>query len=236
MILIAASVVPSLLLLWYFVRQDAFPEPPRVIWATFFWGVAIVVPVVPLAMALQALAAGGPPLYAALGSAFLGAAVPEEFFKLMVLLLYCRRHSEFDEPMDGIVYGVAVSLGFATLENILYVSEGGLQLAIMRGLTAVPSHALLGAIMGFYVGLGHFSARPRYYLWLAFLVPTLLHGLYDTPLLLAGILDQAVGVESGRNLLLFASAIAVLAIEWWLAMRMLRILKAHQKKYLARRN
>ncbi len=233
MILIAASVVPSLLLLWYFVRKDKFPEPPKVIWATFFLGVVIVVPVVPLAMALQELAADGPPLYVAFGSAFLGAAVPEEFCKLMVLLFYCRRHSEFDEPMDGMVYGVAVSLGFATLENILYVSEGGLTIAIVRAVTAVPGHAMLGAIMGFYVGLGHFSARPRHYLWLAFLVPVALHGLYDYPLMLGGILDKTVGVEPVRNMMLMGAAIFVLMVEWWLALRMLRRLKAHQKKYLS---
>ena len=57
---------------------------------------------------------------------------------------------EFDELMDGIVYGAVASLGFATLENIMYCIDGGLSVVAIRALTAVPAHASFGAIMGYY--------------------------------------------------------------------------------------
>ncbi|MCP5113023.1 MAG: PrsW family intramembrane metalloprotease, partial [bacterium] len=175
-----SAVVPSLLLMWYFHVRDTFPEPPRVVWTTFALGIAIVVPVVMMAWPFDQFAeALADPFLYGLAAAFLAAAIPEELFKLVVLWRYSARHLEFDEPMDGVVYGVAVSLGFATLENILYVSEGGLAVAALRALTAVPGHAFLGAIMGYYVGQARFAASGRrVFLAKAFIVPVVLHGLY----------------------------------------------------------
>lgn len=123
-----SAVVPSMLLLWFFHSRDTFREPGRVVWATFGFGVLAIIPVLvvaaPFAIALDA--AHLPyPLVVGLVSAFITAGFPEELFKYSVLVLYAGRHQEFDEPMDGIVYGVAASLGFATLENILYTAQGG---------------------------------------------------------------------------------------------------------------
>ncbi len=121
------------------------------------------------------------------------------------------------------VYGVAASLGFATFENLLYVGQSGLAVALMRALTAVPSHAFLGAIMGYYVGRARFAASGRgRWLWTAFWVPTLLHGVYDTPLLAArqaDRLDPAVG-----PLIIGLISIAPLVVigEWILALRLSR--------------
>jgi hypothetical protein len=124
------------------------------------------------------------PYVAGLADAFITAAIPEELFKFVVIYFYARRHPEFDEPMDGVVYGVATGLGFATLENILYVSDGGIGVAILRAFTAVPCHAFAGAIMGFYVGQSKFRPQERGKLVVASLLwPILLHGVYDFPLL-----------------------------------------------------
>lgn len=155
---------PSLILLWYFHRSDRFPEPHGVVWATFALGVATVVPILiytaPLAVVLESLALEQHYLMAA-GWAVFGAAIPEEFCKFLVVYFYCRRHSDFDEPMDGLVYGVAASLGFAALENVLYVLDEGLWVALPRAITAVPMHAAMGAIMGYYVGAAHFNSACR---------------------------------------------------------------------------
>ena len=70
---------------------------------------------------------------------------------------------EFDEPLDGVVYGVAVALGFATLENLLFVARLGLGVAWMRALFAVPAHALFGATMGYYAGRAKFDRGGK--LW-----------------------------------------------------------------------
>jgi hypothetical protein len=90
-------------------------------------GVASVVPVLAVGFPLQEASAFiADPLFRSLLSALFVAAIPEEFAKLAILIGYNARHKSFDEPMDGIVYGVVASLGFATLENVLFVFEGGL--------------------------------------------------------------------------------------------------------------
>jgi protease PrsW len=216
-IAIILALLPSALILRYFIKRDAFPEPRGAIIKTFLWGVASIVPAVILAIILIVLIPGvsagdttGAFARAAI-IAFFGAAIPEELFKFAVLFLYCRRLNDFDEPMDGIVYGVTASLGFATMGNVLYVLDGGIGLAIMRGFTAVPGHALFGAIMGFYFGLAHFVPGKRNLYWAAYLIPVLLHGLYNTPLMalesnvsaawaLLSLLVLAAGLFTARRL------------------------------------
>jgi len=158
-------VVPSFLLLAYFRERDLNPEPARMLWRTFGWGVAMCLPVIPVELAVGRLIAplATLPYVHGLAHALLGAAVPEELFKFAVVVLVCMRSSEFDEPMDGIVYGAVASLGFATLENLFYVvgDEHSLRVAIMRAVTAVPGHAFMGAIMGYYAGQARFGAGSR---------------------------------------------------------------------------
>ena len=211
------AILPSALILRYFLQRDAFPEPRGAIAKTFAWGVVSIIPAVILALILISIVPGvsagdtGRAFVRAAVIAFFGAAIPEELFKFAVLFFYCRRLSDFDEPMDGIVYGVTASLGFATLENVLYVFDGGIGIAIMRGFTAVPGHALFGAIMGFYFGLAHFLPGRRRLYWAAYLLPVLLHGLYNTPLLalesnvsgswaLLSILVLVIGLVTARRL------------------------------------
>ena len=93
-------------------------------------------------------------------------------------------HKAFDEPYDGITYSVMVSMGFATLENILYVAEGGMSTAIMRMFLAVPAHAAFAVIMGYYVGLAKFNPSKRnIYLIFGVIGASALHGAYDFALM-----------------------------------------------------
>ena len=185
-LLLASAVVPALALLWYFYSRDANPEPRGVVLRTFFLGMVICAPVVPVAIELQKLGGtGGGPLGHALREAFLGAAVPEELFKFAVLWLWVRR-----QPVHGLVYGATASLGFAALENALYVASGGVGTALMRAVTAVPSHALTGAIMGAFAGRAVFGpgrspASPALGVALVGLLAAIaLHGAYDFVLML----------------------------------------------------
>ena len=116
---------------------------------------------------------------------FLGPAWTEEILKFLVLYAIVLRRSEFNEPMDGIVYGVVVSLGFATYENYDYVFRlaetwdiAPSQLAIWRSYSAVPMHGLNGCIMGFYFGMYAFTAKKKYLL-LSLMLPYLFHGMYN---------------------------------------------------------
>ena len=212
--------------MWFFHARDAFPEPPRVLWTTFALGVVSVAPVLLFAWPMTVLAESidGPVAHGFV-SAFFGAAIPEELFKLLVLWGYSMRQRAFDEPMDGIVYGATASLGFATLENIMYVSGEGGSAAIVRAFTAVPGHAFLGAIMGAYVGRARFADHPgerRALMGKALLVPILLHGAYNFPLLAANALEQPDSVAAIPVFLLLVLVPAVLAVELLWTARLVR--------------
>jgi len=229
-VLAVSAIVPSLLLVWYFHARDAFPEPPRVLWTTFGLGIFIIFPVLVVVGPIDALIEQmGNPLVYGFTTAFLGAAIPEELMKLLVLWLYASRHVEFDEPMDGIVYGATASLGFATLENILYVADGGFGVAVMRAVLSVPGHAFTGAIMGYFVGQAKFASGGRGGLIAkAVTIPILLHGFYDFPLLAAsriGDVDTPVGCVTA---LLLPLAPAIVIFEWVWTVRLVRRLRRDQ--------
>src|SRR5690606_26430902 len=100
----------------------------------------------------------------------------EEFFKWLILLLAIYRHVEFEDAYDGILYGASVSLGFATVENIIYLLAFGADTAFLRALLPVSSHALFGVVMGYYFGRAKFAstANHRGMLFFAFFAPFLL--------------------------------------------------------------
>jgi RsiW-degrading membrane proteinase PrsW (M82 family) len=246
-ITVPAAVLPSLLLLWYFYSKDKYPEPPRVIFTTFFLGILTIIPVLCVALPMLYYVANRleDPYAYGIAMGCLSAGIPEEFFKFTVILFYCMRHSEFDEPMDGLVYGVTASLGFATLENVLYVSQGGLHMAIGRALTAVPMHAAVGAIMGYYCGRARFAPAHRgQLLFTAWFVPMLLHSLYDIPLFVmmkrfgGGISQTAEGTPDFSNadamfvLGCLGTVLLVLIISLVMAVRLARKLKNEQASYL----
>ena len=132
-------------------------------------------------------------------TAFLVAGFTEEAFKYSAFLLFIWRDRNFNEKFDGIVYAVYISLGFAAIENVLYVFGGGYGVGLLRALTAVPAHALFGIMMGYYFGQAKFSTRYRTARVIAaFIVPFIFHGLYDfllmgnTPFLLTAFLPVLV--------------------------------------------
>jgi RsiW-degrading membrane proteinase PrsW (M82 family) len=186
---IPAALLPTVVLVWYFQSKDVHREPQGVLIRTFAYGCLIVVPVLcvelPLLFLVVIPLVGINPVAGAIAGSVLAAAIPEEFFKFLVVFLYCSRQPAFDEPMDGVVYGAIASLGFASLENILYVWGGGYAAAVSRALTAVPCHAFLGAIMGYYIARARFSpSRKGVYLATGLGLAILFHALYDAPLLI----------------------------------------------------
>ena len=237
-----SAVVPSLLLIWYFHSRDVYPEPKKVVLATFGLSVLSVVPVLITALPVKLLLVDKitNPWAGGAAGAFLTAAIPEEFFKFVVVFWYASRHKEFDEPMDGIVYGVVGSLGFATLENVMYSMQGGMVVAIMRAVSAVPGHAFLGAIMGYYIGQYRFppTEDSRGNLFKALFWPIVLHGLYDWPLLSVGRIKEAELYEGDTLgyvvLALMASAVVVLLVEWVWAIKVTRRLRRDQQDQVAR--
>ncbi len=94
------------------------------------------------------------------------------------------KKKDFDEVMDGIVYTVVASLGFACFENVMYVMSGGVGVALTRAFTAVPLHAFCSGIMGYYIGMAKFDqANQKKYFRKGLFIAILTHGLYDFLLL-----------------------------------------------------
>ena len=175
--IVTAGVAPGLALLIYFYLKDQYnTEPISVVLKAFIYGALIVIPVMFLQYVLDAEGI----LMANWADAFLAKGLIEELLKWGIFLLLIYGHVEFDEPYDGIVYGVAISLGFATFENILYLFTNGVEYAWGRAIFPVSSHGLFGVIMGFYFGKAKFSKEKRLkYMAIALVIPFLLHGLFN---------------------------------------------------------
>jgi len=180
--MLTAAIAPGIALLAYVYLKDRYDaEPIHMVARMFIVGALIVLPIAVIQRGLS-LELGDSPFV----QAFLISAGVEEALKWFVLYHMIYNHTEFDEPYDGIVYAAAVSLGFATIENVLYalllpVSFGSL---IFRALLPVSGHALFGVLMGYHIGKAKFAAgRYRKHLAASFLVPIFWHGAFDYILL-----------------------------------------------------
>lgn len=112
--------------------------------------------------------------------AFFKVGLIEEFSKLIFVRFILYYNKNFNEPFDGIVYAVMVAMGFATVENVIYVFQQGFVTGLLRTFTAVPAHAAFAVIMGYFLGKAKFAANKEfYYTLLALLTATLFHGAYD---------------------------------------------------------
>ena len=176
------AVAPVAVLLVYFYFRDRYRKEPILLLGLSFTGGMLSVPLVLLFhffVPLHAMHFGNN-LMDAIYQGFVMAAIPEETGKFLMLMLIIWRNRHFDEYYDGILYAVYVSLGFACIENILYVQDGGVNVGIGRAFLAVPGHALDGILMGFYLSLAKFShSRRPHYLVLSLLVPIIAHGIWD---------------------------------------------------------
>ena len=179
------TILPSILILLFFTLSDKFKEPKSTILLIAFLGFLICLPAGILNTFMYDTFNTGTELSEKLYSSFLAPAWTEEILKFIILYTVVLRRHEFNEPMDGIVYGVVVSLGFATYENYDYVFRlaeqwniDPQQMAIWRSYSAVPMHGLNGAIMGFYFGYYVFKGDKKY-LIAALAIPYLIHGFYN---------------------------------------------------------
>ncbi len=180
--LLALACAPGLALIVYVYLKDEYDREPilLLIWA-FVLGVFSTVPAILLESAATGL--GFSESSSALMNFFFAFGIvgfSEEVSKLLMILVFIYRNKNFDEPFDGIVYAVMVSMGFATLENILYVWEGGVHVAMVRMFTAVPAHATFAVIMGYYIGIAKFHPREKWrYIFMGLGGAIIFHGAYD---------------------------------------------------------
>ncbi|MBC7901889.1 MAG: PrsW family intramembrane metalloprotease [Gemmatimonadaceae bacterium] len=184
MLLLALAVAPGIAIMWYIYLKDKYDrEPLHYLIVSFFLGMLSTLPAIAIQMGSSyvlgdVFAGDSIGMYAFY--AFFIVALSEEFSKYLMLRYFAYRKKEFNEPFDGIVYGVMISMGFATLENILYVQQHGFGTAIVRMFVSVPAHGTFGILMGYYVGLAKF-ARPnqRLFLWRGLATAVFFHGAFD---------------------------------------------------------
>ena len=153
------AIFPPILIAYYIYKKDKYEKEPRsLVVKSFLFGCVGVIPAIFLELFLDGVF---PNLFL---SVFLGIAFIEELVKYFFLNEYLFSKADFNEPMDGIVYAVMISLGFATVENIGYVlNHPGqeINIALMRMFTAIPLHAVCGVILGYFVGLAKFSENKK---------------------------------------------------------------------------
>ena len=184
--MIAAAVLPALILWIYTCKNDTQREPMSQMVKALLYGMGVVALAIPIEKAISYLLFGNAEPETILGTtadAFFVAAIPEECLKLLALLLVLRNNPFFDEHYDGIVYAVCVSLGFAAVENIGYIfseTDGWLDVAVSRALLTIPGHYAFAVLMGYYYSLRHFGDKSGKNLVCILLVPILAHGIYDS--------------------------------------------------------
>ena len=207
LILLAAALLPAILLWIYIWKQDTQPEPTNWLVKAVLYGIGIGIPVALLEMVIENVLFDGEPttLFGTTVQAFFVAALPEESFKLLALWLVLRKNPYFDEHFDGIVYAVCVGLGFAALENVLYVvgaEENWFSVAVSRALLAVPGHYAFAVLMGYYYSVYHFVDHSSRTAACILLVPVVAHGVYDA-LALSSTVNPYVGGISTVVLIYF---------------------------------
>jgi RsiW-degrading membrane proteinase PrsW (M82 family) len=197
--LLTLGIAPALICLFYIYIRDKYEkEPIRLLFIGVLAGALISLPIIRTA----GFMAGFMPPVGQMGEAlfisFIIAGFVEEGFKFAALYFLIWRDRNLNEKMDGIVYAVFISLGFAGVENVLYVLHptlGGLGTAMGRAVISVPAHGFFGVIMGYYFSMAKFEpASRKKYIFYAFFIPLIIHGIYNSLLL------------SGQTLLLIAFA------------------------------
>src|SRR5579883_1110615 len=178
------GVIPALVAIWRFDRMDAKrPEPPRLRRLVAIIAGAIAIPVGLGETPIMKLAPPEPYAHAAF-LAFVVAGLMEETAKLLVVRVSVWRRPEFDERMDGIVYFARAGLGFALVENILYMlqARGSLGLVLlvgtMRALLSVPGHALFASMTGYFAARRRFDGKGIGTLG-GLLIAIAMHGAFD---------------------------------------------------------
>lgn len=181
MTLLIVALAPVITILIYIYFRDKYEkEPIGLLIKGFVAGAVIVIPCVFIEMFIAALFPFDVPYVSAIWNGFMVAGFTEELLKFAAVLLLFWNNRNFNEKFDGIVYAVFVSLGFAAIENLMYVYSNGISVGILRAFTAVPAHALFGIIMGSYIGLARFNPENKQGLrWQGFLYAWFFHGVYD---------------------------------------------------------
>jgi protease PrsW len=179
--LLHLAIAPGIAIVLFIYFKDKYEkEPFWLIITSFFLGALTILPPIFIEMAGERFS---PELHRnssdILVYAFLFVGLSEELSKFLLLRTFPYNTKHFNEPFDGIVYSVVISMGFATAENIFYVFQNGVSTGLLRMFTAVPGHAAFGVLMGYFVGLSKFKKHNFGFLLTGLIMAVIAHGFYD---------------------------------------------------------
>ncbi|QXP67054.1 PrsW family intramembrane metalloprotease [Polaribacter sp. AHE13PA] len=211
--LLLLAIAPATIIILYIYFKDKFEkEPIPFLFKNFLLGAtaSVLITVILGGFADRLLPVTNVTnIFQQFVKAFIVVALVEEFSKYVIVKYYAQRNKEYNEPFDGIVYAVMVSMGFATLENVLYVFQHGVSTGILRAFTAVPAHATFAILMGYFMGKAKFSKNRIVLNLTGLLFATLFHGAYDFFLFINFIPGIFIGafISLGIGILLSKKAI-----------------------------
>jgi RsiW-degrading membrane proteinase PrsW (M82 family) len=225
---IFGGFVPALVWLWFWLKEDESPEPRVLLLLAFLGGMLAI----PLAFVLEKISitqiiylAGNAPdkTTAALwGLASIGiAAFIEEFVKYISVLVLVFWRADYDEPADAMIYLITAALGFAALENTLYLQDSfsstllrGFAISNLRFIGATLLHALSSATLGYFIA-GSFwrgKVRKEIGIFLGLLFATLLHALFNLSILLSG-REEIINIEPALIVLVSTGIVILFSFE-----------------------
>ena len=225
-VLLFLSVLPAALLILFIYRQKKKKkEPFKSLCKVFFGGMLAVVFTIVTVRIIDYTIGLIPYLnQTVFYDSFITAGIPEELCKFLIFMIFIWNDKNFDEYFDGIVYASFISLGFATVENIMYVMPGGIGTGIVRALISVPAHFLFGVILGYFLSLAKFNSDKKgRYIIIGLLIAMAAHGLFDWLLMFS---DRIGGALSSFIYTFFIAGDVML---WRLG---IRLIKKHQNNSL----
>jgi len=183
MALLLSAIAPVFLVIIYIYIKDKYEkEPKRLMLIAFLLGAVISIIITSLMYYVFDYILpldDHTSLLQLFLKAFLVVALTEEFSKYVIVRYFAQTRTAFNEPFDGIVYAVMVSMGFAATENIVYVFDSGFETAFLRAITAIPAHATFGILMGYFMGKAKFSKNKIVLNLTGLLLAVIFHGAYD---------------------------------------------------------
>ncbi|WP_282149236.1 PrsW family intramembrane metalloprotease [Algibacter lectus] len=183
MALLLSAIAPVFLVIIYIYIKDKYEkEPKRLMLIAFLLGAVISIIITSLMYYVFDYILpldDHTSLLQLFIKAFLVVALTEEFSKYVIVRYFAQTQKAFNEPFDGIVYAVVVSMGFAATENIVYVFDSGFETAFLRAITAIPAHATFGILMGYFMGKAKFSKNKIVLNLTGLLLAVIFHGTYD---------------------------------------------------------
>jgi protease PrsW len=175
------AVAPCAFWLWLIYKRDKYqPEPKSHIIRTFFLGAAIAIPVAVIESILYPGSIQSDlTISSAAYVAFIVAGVTEEVGKYLAVRAGAYRTRFFDEPMDGLIYASAVALGFAFLENVIYIINYGWEVILLRGMFSNLAHVLFSVLWGYPLAIVKLGIKPKIWIWLGLIGAIAAHGIFD---------------------------------------------------------